>query len=412
MPDTNLPTTAIYPDAPVGARKVDVRRGSLDGSVSSQWFSRPADERFLSLEDLMASVRGRHQRSHVNTYSTASLSVKADLDDPASLRLLTVDGEMTPNHWSFGQLCTRVKTQAGFIRDLLGSRVRGPDGDIVPFPLAPLVLQDRLIRSPAEVVKVMRTINEDGSPAEMRAVTGPDYGRIWDEEVVDAVMRICGDGTWKVPGVINWSNGTYDPNAHISSESTTLYASDRDVFMFLCRDQYPIEVGKLANGDPDLMFPGVIVSNSETGAGSLRIDTMYLRAVCMNRNLWGVEKKNSIAFRHTKNLPTRFQYEVKPALAEFSRISASAVAAKVAEAKRIRVGDNDDEVSEFIMKQGHSKKAAADIMSSVFGEEGHKARSLWDVVNGITAKARTVVHQDARVALEREAGQLMAKVTV
>ena len=38
--------------------KVDVSRGERLGRVSSGWFSRPDDERFLSLPELYAAVRG------------------------------------------------------------------------------------------------------------------------------------------------------------------------------------------------------------------------------------------------------------------------------------------------------------------------------------------------------------------
>jgi len=54
----------------------------------------------------------------------------------------------------------------------------------------------------AEQIKTLET--EDGR-TELRAVTGPDYGRIHDQELVSAVQRIAGNGTgdtrWKVPGV-------------------------------------------------------------------------------------------------------------------------------------------------------------------------------------------------------------------
>ena len=43
--------------------KVDVNRGERIGRVSSEWFSRPADERYLSLSELFAAVRGRAERS-------------------------------------------------------------------------------------------------------------------------------------------------------------------------------------------------------------------------------------------------------------------------------------------------------------------------------------------------------------
>ena len=42
-----------------GGYKVDVSRGERVGRVSSEWFSRPDDERYLSLGDLARSVRGR-----------------------------------------------------------------------------------------------------------------------------------------------------------------------------------------------------------------------------------------------------------------------------------------------------------------------------------------------------------------
>jgi len=46
-----------------GGFRVDVSRGSLTTRVSSQWFSRPDDERFLSLTELYDAVRARADRA-------------------------------------------------------------------------------------------------------------------------------------------------------------------------------------------------------------------------------------------------------------------------------------------------------------------------------------------------------------
>ena len=46
-----------------GGYRVDVSRGERVGRVSSEWFSRPADERYLSLNELARSVRDRASRS-------------------------------------------------------------------------------------------------------------------------------------------------------------------------------------------------------------------------------------------------------------------------------------------------------------------------------------------------------------
>ncbi|MET4325705.1 hypothetical protein ABIB80_001528 [Bradyrhizobium sp. i1.15.2] len=61
----------------VGGYKVDVTRGTRVGRVSSEWFSRPADERYLSLSDLYAAVRGRTERSRTRTVESAAIRVEA-----------------------------------------------------------------------------------------------------------------------------------------------------------------------------------------------------------------------------------------------------------------------------------------------------------------------------------------------
>ena len=130
------------------------------------------------------------------------------------------------------------------------------------------------------------------------------YGRIWDHELVSAVMNIAGNGTgdtiWKVPGLLDWATMTHNPFTDITNETTPLYASDRDVFLFLVDDTYPIEAGRLPNGEPDLYFLGFYCWNSEVGSMALGIASFYLRAACSNRNLWGVENFEEISIRHSK----------------------------------------------------------------------------------------------------------------
>lgn len=64
-----------------GGYKVDVGRGQRVGRVSSEWFSRPADERYLSLDALMASVKGRAERSRTRTVESAVVRVEASRDN-------------------------------------------------------------------------------------------------------------------------------------------------------------------------------------------------------------------------------------------------------------------------------------------------------------------------------------------
>lgn len=46
-----------------GGWKVDVSQGDRNGRVSSERFNRPDDERYLSLDNLWVSVKGRSERN-------------------------------------------------------------------------------------------------------------------------------------------------------------------------------------------------------------------------------------------------------------------------------------------------------------------------------------------------------------
>jgi hypothetical protein len=380
-----------------GGYKVDVGRGARVGRVSSEWFSRPDDERYLSLGELAGTVRARSERSQTRVVESALIRVEAARSDADSLSLVLPGASepVVPTHWSFGQLAGLVGAPAAYLRQL-------------PAALAGLNLQYGLSSHRAEQIKTFET---DTGRVELRAVTGPDYGRIHDFELVEAVQRIAGNGTgdtrWKVPGVLDWSTGTYNPNVDVSKDTTTLYASDRDVFLFLVDDLNPIEAGRLPDGSPDLYFRGFYCWNSEVGAKTLGMASFYLRAVCQNRNLWGVEDFEEITIRHSKYAAARFAHEAAPALLNFAESSPMPFVNSIKAARARIVAHNDDDRGEFLRKRGFSKAETAKIIETVLSEEGRPPESIFDFVQGITAVARAKPHQDARLELEAKAKKLM-----
>src|SRR6267142_3354020 len=68
--------------------RVDVSRGERVGRVSSEWFSRPDDERYLSLTDLYDAVRRRAEAAQVRTVESRALKVEAARDNAERLALL------------------------------------------------------------------------------------------------------------------------------------------------------------------------------------------------------------------------------------------------------------------------------------------------------------------------------------
>ncbi|WP_354266523.1 DUF932 domain-containing protein [Bradyrhizobium sp. I1.7.5] len=379
--------------------RVDVSRGQRIGRVSSEWFARPDDERYLNLPDLYDAVRGRAERAQARTVESRAIKVKASRDNPERLALIVPgrDESVVPTHWCFGQLCTLVGAPTSYMRQL-------------PAALSAINQQHGLLSHRAELVKTLETEN---GRIELRAVTGADYGRIWDHELVAAVMKIAGVGTgdtrWKVPGVLDWSSMTYNPLIDITEETTTLYASDRDVFLFLVDDMSPIEAGRLADGSPDLYFRGFYCWNSEVGSKTLGIASFYLRAVCMNRNLWGVENFEEITIRHSKFAAQRFAHEAAPALTRFANSSPGSFVAGIKAARERIVARTDEDRETFLRKGGFSKSDATKIIETVLCEERRKPESIFDFVQGITAFARGKVHQDARLELEGKAKRLMER---
>ncbi|ARP67739.1 DUF932 domain-containing protein [Mesorhizobium sp. WSM1497] len=379
--------------------RVDISRGERIGRVSSEWFSRPDDERFLSLTQLFDAVKQRADRATARTVETRAVRVEATRDNAERLSLIVPGQEqpIAPTHWSFGQLCSLASAPANYMRQL-------------PAPLAGINLQHGLLSHRAELMKTLET--EDGR-VELRAVTGPDYGRIWDHELVAAVMKIARNGTgdtmWKVPGVLDWATMRHNPFVDISKNTTTLYASDRDVFLFLVDDTHPIEAGRLPNGDPDLYFRGFFCWNSEVGSKTLGIASFYLRAVCMNRNLWGVEGFEEISIRHSKFAALRFAHEAAPALTSFANSSPAPFIAGIKAAREKIVARSDEDRETFLRKRGFSKGETGKIIEAVFQEEGRRPESIFDFVQGMTARARTKVHQDSRLELEGRAKALLER---
>jgi hypothetical protein len=232
--------------------------------------------------------------------------------------------------------------------------------------------------------------------------------------LVEAVQKIAGNGTgdtrWKVPGVLDWSTGVYNPRVDITRDTTTLYASDRDVFLFLVDDLNPIEAGRLPDGSPDLYFRGFYCWNSEVGAKTLGMASFYLRAVCQNRNLWGVEDFEEITIRHSKYAANRFAHEAAPRwkASPTPRRNPSLMASR-------QPGSGSSRAPTRIAATscGHAasrRPRPARSSTQCWPRKAARPRSIFDFVQGITALARDKTHQDARLDMEGKAKKLLDRV--
>ena len=350
--------------------------------ASSEWATRPDDQRYLSIEDLKAAVEQRKADSW--TLTTPVQDLRVQVNDGLEVEAYDITrGEprmLKPTHWAFGQLAQYAQAPASYLRKL-------------PHELAAINLQWGLEHNPLRDESLV--LGQTNGANVLRSMTSTSYGRIWDREVVEAVERANHDGRWQVPAA---SYTSRDPK-----RATTLYASDRDVFIFLVDPQNPIDVGG------ETLFRGFYTWNSEVGAAAFGLTTFLYRTVCDNRIIWGATDVHELRVRHTSGAPERFAYEGSRYLRRYAdegsgRTVAAIKAAQEYEAPAVSKGEGG--WTTWLRERGFTEAQAKNGISAAIAEEG-EARSLWDIVNGLTASARQIRHTDERVKVEAAAGRLM-----
>ena len=109
--------------------------------------------------------------------------------------------------------------------------------------------------------------------------------------------------------------------------------------------------------------------------------------------------------RHSKGAPEKFISEVVPKLEEYSQSSTRGIANVIHNAQAQKVSDLDA----FLKSRKFTASDIAATKSAFEADEGkgRPMETVWDVVTGITARARGLQHQDSRVAMERTAGDIL-----
>lgn len=358
--------------------------------ASAQWASRPDDQRFTSLDELVAFTRHQKEISRQSVLSNRRLRA-LPVDDGTHRNLViqvqgTDERVTVPTHWAFGQLAERVKAPAGYLRTL-------------PAPIVCDLLNYGLFARDVEDVGVLTRGDDEGS--ELAAATGPRYGRVWNADVAVALRERFGDGVtgdFTVPG-------EFGRAVEVSKANTTIYASDRDMFVFLADEKNRIEVPGRRNGQAGSLARGFFVWNSEVGSKTLGIATFLFDYVCSNRIVWGAQGYEEHKIMHFASADDRWREEVMPAIEAYAAKSNDGIAKAIEDARKSRI--EGDALDTFLRNRFTATQAEA-IKAAHMADEDRPMENLWDVTTGVTAYARGVKHQDARVELERKAGKIMA----
>lgn len=364
--------------------------------ANQEWMSRPADQRFETLDALEAKVLSRRTLSTEHNVDVRKLHVETRPillanGSESGQRGLVFNSEIAPaapTHWSFGQIARETGLSASTLRRLSPEIV----ADAVNY---------RLPKIEKPELKVMAIKDPEGNLNTLQAVTSRTYGRIWDAEVVAATKNIVGIAAENGKNFFNPKDWSGKPSG--------LYASDHDVFIFMVDGGSVVDVGWDQKGNRELMHRGFIIYNSEVGSSSFGIKMFMFRVVCGNHIIWDAQDVNELLIRHTEGGPARFVADALPTLKGYLEAAAAPVETAIKKAKEYIIPITDEDLCKFTKPKGFTRGETIDAINAAKLEEG-KCDRLWDLVNGFTASARQYAHVDTRLNLEKRAGKLLDMV--
>jgi len=356
-------------------------------TASNEWQSRPADQRFENLHALACYTAYQKQHSKAVVVPSRRLKAQPHGTDHKSLEIVGPNGHPAfLTHYAFGQLAQLAGAPAGYLRTLPSEMA----ADCVNYGLH--------IARDVEDIGVL--LHKNGQPEPVvRAATGPNYGRVWNADIVALLVDRFGDGItgpWRVPG-------EFRRKVEVSKDNTTLYASDRDMFVFLADEERPLTIANRRGGQHGTMARGFFLWNSEVGASTLGAAFFLYDEVCKNRIVWDVAELSEIRIRHTVSAPDKWLDKIVPVLNDFAYSSAAPIVETIERARQTKIAGDLDA---FLAQRFGRGKVAA-IKQAHEADEGRPIETVWDVTTAATAYARQIEHQDLRVALERAAGKVL-----
>ena len=354
----------------------------------TQWANRPADQRFTSLADLYAAVHNRRMASVEANRPLIDITAEVLPQDQGASIVLARPGatrKVEPSHWAFGQLATTIGAPARYLRSL-----------------SPQLAVDNLNYGIKQAAKekpemkfmAIRTPDAGGIDT-LQAVTSISYGRIFDAQVAQVALDVvdASGGKFFNPKAYNRQTGAPEPSG--------LYASDHDIFIFMIDGGSYLDAGPRAQ-----LNRGFVMWNSEVGAAAFNWMTFLHNGVCGNHIIWGASQVTEGRIVHKSSAPGRFQAEALPGLLSYVNAEASIEVDAIKRAQDYLLPATDQAVIEWLKDRKFNGSEAQAAVEYAKQEEGD-ARTLWQIVQGLTASAREMAFIDARIDLEKRAGTLL-----
>lgn len=363
-------------------------------SASRQYATRPKDERFESIEKLIEAGQKDKDLCREKTYPLQSLSVVPSTGIEG-LHLQNQAGQ-TANftNWSFGQLCRTVGAPANYLSKL--------PADIASKALNHSIQTTASIKGNIEEDKVESfdinlLLRANGGTPTVRSFTSEKYGRLWDADFYNPILRniVDKDSRWTTPPT--WSG-----------ENAGAYRGDRDSFVIITNG------GSIVNdpsaGEGGQLYRGLLLRNSEVGASAVVIERILFRYICGNHILWGAVIDETFSRRHigkhvlrdtTKEIVAVAHAWANQSARRDEELVRSLISAEIAKTK--------EEVVKELRKLGSSKDAAESAYDKCVATENLSPRSFWGLAQGYTRLSQDSGYQDERFQLDQLAAKVLAR---
>lgn len=378
----------------------------------SQWANRPDDERFSSLDELVAHLDDRDRNARTATVNFGGLRVCPINTEEGVNRGLALNGETGVKagltDWSMTQLCARVHGN----KDMLS---RLPMENVV-----------------SDVNHLIRIADEDkeskllldlrgGSDAPMvRAFTSNIYGRLWDSAVAKECRNLRDDG-WRTPPARPAHDG--QPGTRPATEADVLinqrgglsisigdliapaglYASDRDLFVFMINEQYMVDDGGKG------LSRGFFCENSEVGKSKIKWTTFLFDKVCGNHIVWGARDVKRISARHVGDKATEAFGEMKVKLVQYVQSSENDDKLRVRRAMEHVIATTKEDVIKAVFKEIRElpHRTIEKAYDRVVDDARFDPKTAWGLASGLTTMSQDSSFASQRVTTDAAAGKVL-----
>ena len=350
--------------------------------ASQQYASRPKDERFDSIEGLLANAQHNKAHSYETTYNLKDLLV---VGTPEGIHIQSPKGTATPTHWSFGQLSRMLGAPGAFLRDGLSPQ------------LAADVLNYRIDQSaPGSTASLL--IKKNGGDPVVRSVNSESYGRLWEYDLISNLNEtiLKRDPSWGLPPV--WGGGV-----------AGAYSGDRDSFLIVTNGGSIVNDPSTGSKD-GTMFRGILVRNSEVGAAAVTIDSVLFRYICGNHIIWGGVYDSRFRRRHIGSHVLRDVVRQIGTIAfQWANSSTERDNAIIKGLIEHELAFSKEAVVDELQKMGASKGDAILAYETCEKNEEVSPRSYWGLAQGLTRASQEQDYQNERYEWDKLASQVMAR---